>query len=518
MINWIRRKWKSRKQEESEQLKQQEQLEWSGEVGKKIKKNNNKTMMQYFEWYLPEDGLLWKNIIAQAKKLKNSGINMVWLPPAYKGALGNKSVGYDVYDTYDLGEFEQRGSVATKYGTKKGYLKAIKALQKQEIEVLADVVLNHMMGADETEDVMVEEVAPYDREQGVSGLKRITAWTKFKFPGRNGKYSDFTWDVSNFSGIDWDEAGKQSGLYRFEGKSWNRETDTENGNFDFLMGADLDTDNPETVKAVTEWGKWYVDTAKMDGLRLDAVKHISFEFYRNWLKDVRKHAGRNFFAVGEYWSDDLGKLVHYLDVVENSMFLFDVPLHFSFLRAATSNGYYDMRTLFDNSLVRVRPDRAVTFVDNHDTQPGQSLYSFIPLWFKPIAYALILLRKDGIPCVFYGDYYGISHDNIDPIVELPKLIKLREDLAYGEQIDYFDDPSIVGFTRTGDKEHENSGLAVLITNCEGGVKKMKIGEKFAGCRFIDALKHILEEVVIDEEGHGEFKVADGSVSVWILRV
>ena len=65
--------------------------------------------MQYFEWDLPANELLWQKCKVQAAELKESGIDMVWLPPAYKGATGNKSVGYDVYDTYDLGEFIQNG-------------------------------------------------------------------------------------------------------------------------------------------------------------------------------------------------------------------------------------------------------------------------------------------------------------------------------------------------------------------------------------------------------------------------
>ena len=479
---------------------------------------NNKTLMQYFEWYLPENSLHWQRVSAQAKELKESGVNMLWLPPAYKGANGNKSVGYDVYDTYDLGEFDQKGSIATKYGTKDEYLKAVKNLQEHGIEVLADVVLNHMMGADATEKVMVEETAPTDREDEISGLKEITAWTKFDFPARNNKYSDFKWNVSHFSGTDWDDAGKRNGIYRFEGKNWNRETDTENVNYDYLMGADLDTDNPETVRAVTDWGKWYMDTVHMDGFRLDAVKHISFDFYKDWLKEVRAHVGYDFFAVGEYWSKELSKMTHYLDEVENSMSLFDVTLHFAFLQAATSDGQFDMRTLYDQALVKARPENAVTFVDNHDTQPGQALYSFIPAWFKPIAYTLILLRKEGIPCVFYGDYYGIPHDNVAPVRELKKLLKLRELYAYGEQNDYFDDLSVVGFTRSGDEEHENSGLAVLITDSVAGTKRMKVHEKFAGCKFYDVLGHFIEPVVLDSEGSGDFKVDGGSVSVWVPEV
>ena len=71
-----------------------------------------------------------------------------------------------------------------------------------------------------------------------------------------------------------------------------------------------------------------------------------------------------------------------------------------------------MRTIFNNTLVAENPNSAVTFVDNHDTEPGQALQSWIDDWFKPLAYSLILLRKDGLPCVFYGDYYGITAKNV----------------------------------------------------------------------------------------------------------
>ena len=55
-----------------------------------------------------------------------------------------------------------------------------------------------------------------------------------------------------------------------------------------------------------------------------------------------------------------------------------------------------MRTIFNNTLVAENPNSAVTFVDNHDTEPGQALQSWIDDWFKPLAYSLILLRKGGI--------------------------------------------------------------------------------------------------------------------------
>ena len=482
---------------------------------------DNRTMMQCFEWYLPENGLHWKQLASQAASLKAAGVNMVWLPPAYKGAAGAASVGYDVYDLYDLGEFDQKGTIATKYGTREDYLQAVSALQHEGIEVICDIVLNQRMGADETEEVMAEEELKTNRNQDISGPQKIRAWTRFDFPGRAGKYSDFKWNAAHFSGTDWDDAAKRGGIFRFDGKHWNRETDTENGNYDYLMGVDLDTDHPEVIRETHAWGKWYLDTVHMDGFRLDAVKHIGFDFYREWISDMRAYAqeksGKELFIVGEYWANDIGKLLHYLDVTANSLCLFDVPLHFKFLQAATSDGRFDMRTLYDDTLTGKDPAHAVTFVDNHDTQPGQALYSFIPAWFKPLAYALILLRAVGVPCVFYGDYYGIPHDGIAPVDCLPKLLKIRECYAYGEEHLYFDDASIVGFTREGDDEHADSGIAVLLTDSVGGRKRMYVGTRLAGVQMVDAMGKCMEHVLIGADGWGEFSVDGGSVSVWVIE-
>ncbi len=477
---------------------------------------DNLTMLQGFEWYLPEDGMHWNRLAQAAPQLQESGINMIWLPPAYKGAAGRCSVGYDVYDTYDLGEFDQKGSVATKYGTKEEYLAAVHTLQQHGIQVLADVVLNHMMGADATERVAVIEDAANNREQAISGEQQIMAWTRFDFPGRGGKYSDFHWNASHFSGTDWDDGAKRNGIFCFKGKTWNRETDTENGNYDYLMGADLDTDNPETVKAVTDWGKWYLDAVPVDGFRLDAVKHISFDFYRNWLQEMRAHRGSDFFAVGEYWSPDLGRLLHYLERVEGSMSLFDVPLHFAFTKAANSNGMYDLGRLRQESLAERMPDNAVTFVDNHDTQPGQALSSFIPVWFKPLAYAYILLQEKGIPCVFYGDYYGIPHDGIAPVAGLRVLCQVRARYAYGPEHAYFDDCDVVGFTRAGDEEHPQSGVAVLMTDHDAGSKYMQVNAAYAGRLMRNVLDDTMAPVTLDEQGGALFSAAGGAVSVWVL--
>ncbi|ASS87131.1 hypothetical protein GLN3_08525 [Geobacillus lituanicus] len=71
--------------------------------------------MQYFEWYLPDDGTLWTKVANETKNLSSLGITALWLPPAYKGT-SRSDVGYGVYDLYDLGEFNQKGTIRTKCG------------------------------------------------------------------------------------------------------------------------------------------------------------------------------------------------------------------------------------------------------------------------------------------------------------------------------------------------------------------------------------------------------------------
>lgn len=477
----------------------------------------NGTMMQYFEWFLLPQCKLWNEISSEASNLRDLGITAVWMPPAYKGIGGGYDVGYGAYDLYDLGEFNQKGSIETKYGSKDEYLMAIKMLNKNGIQSYGDIVLNHKMGADEAEEVMAREEEFFNRSISISGTKVIRAWTKFTFPGRNNKYSSFKWDWNDFDGIDYDDKTKRNSIYKFLTKEWSNRVDKENGNYDYLMGADLDFSNRDVVEELKKWGKWYVDFTNIDGFRLDAVKHINYEFFVEWLEYLREESGKELFSVGEYWHANVDVLLEYLKNTNYVMSLFDVPLHFNLYEASRSNGDFDMRNIFKGTLVEHYSIKAVTFVDNHDTQLGSSLQSWVESWFKPIAYSLILLRIEGYPCIFYGDYYGIpSHGYFGIGSYLDLLLKTRKQLAYGEQHDYFDDKNIIGWTREGVKEYKNSGLAVLLTNKLGGEKKMYIGKQFFGKKFKDLLSNFQEKVVIDKDGFGNFMVKNGSVSVWIL--
>ncbi len=480
----------------------------------------NQTLMQYFEWYLPDDGQHWSRLAEDAPNLAAKGIRKVWMPPAFKGT-GSNDVGYGVYDLFDLGEFDQKGTVRTKYGLKEEYLRAIEALSQNGIEAIADVVLNHKAAADYKERFTVVEVDPNDRNVEISEPFEIEAWMHFAFPGRKKAYNDFEWHWYHFTGTDYDAKNNKSGIFLIQGdnKGWADDelVDNENGNYDYLMYADIDFKHPEVIQNLYDWAHWFIESTGVHGFRLDAVKHIDSFFMKNFIRDITEKYGDDFYVFGEFWNSDEKANNDYLENIDYRFDLVDVKLHHNLFDASKSGADYDLRTIFDQTLAKNHPESAVTFVDNHDTQRGQALESTVEEWFKPAAYALILLREAGLPCVFYGDYYGISGEFAQESFQelLDKLLDIRLNLAYGEQIDYLDDANCIGWTRQG--KDDGQPIAVLINNDQATSKSMLVGTEWAGREFSDYLGNSSQIVTIDDQGWGEFPVEEKSVSVWSVR-
>ncbi|MCX8997281.1 alpha-amylase [Rhizobiaceae bacterium BDR2-2] len=487
-----------------------------------------RTLLQFFHWYYPDGGRLWQEVAEKAESLAAMGITDVWLPPAGKGASGGYSVGYDAYDLFDLGEFEQKGSVATKYGDRAALEHAAATLRSNGLRVIHDVVFNHKMGADEKERVRVRRVNPDDRTEIDDETFEALAYTRFDFPGRQGKHSQFVWDAKCFSGVDHIEDPDENGIFRLVNEygdgEWNTEVDEENGNFDYLMGADVEFRNRAVYEELKFWGRWMAEQVPVDGFRLDAAKHIPAWFFRDWVGHMRDTVSRELFVVAEYWHPDMDALKTYLDLVDQQLMLFDVALHHRFHDAAREGAGFDLRTIFDGSLVSAVPDHAVTLVDNHDTQPLQSLEAPVEPWFKSLAYALILLREQGVPCVFYPDLYGASYTDtggdggehtidMPAIACLPKLIEARRRFANGPQTDLFDDPDCIAFVRHGTEDHP--GCVVVLTNGAETAKPVELGAGQAHTTFRDFLEHRADEITTDDAGRADFPVGGGSVSVWV---
>ncbi|CNL11544.1 MULTISPECIES: alpha-amylase [Yersinia] len=490
----------------------------------------NITIFQFFHWYYPDGGKLWQEVAERAEHIRDLGINVVWLPPAYKGASGGYSVGYDTYDLFDLGEFDQKGTRATKYGDKEGLLYAISQLKEMDIKVLFDVVFNHKMGADEKEQVSVCKVNPENRTEIDDEAIDAQAYTRFTFPGRQETYSSFIWDKQCFTGVDYIEEPTDDGIFKilndYSAEGWNSEVDDELGNFDYLMGADIDFRNPAVMGELKYWGEWILDTLPIDGFRLDAVKHIPAWFFKEWIGHVQNKVDNDLLIIAEYWSPDIEKLQQYLQRIDGSAMLFDVALHHKFHAASKQGEDFDLTQVFNGSLVEVDPFHTITLVANHDTQPLQSLEAPVEPWFKPLAYALILIREQGIPCIFYPDLFGANYEDtgddgetyqidMPVITELEKLIQARQRFAHGAQTDYFDDKNCIAFVRAGTQE--DPGCVVILSNGAENEKAIVVSENLGNKEFVDYLGNHQAIITTDDIGEAVFPVNGGSVSLWVLR-
>ncbi|SER79447.1 hypothetical protein [Sphingobium sp. YR768] len=177
---------------------------------------------------------------------------------------------------------------------------------------------------------------------------------------------------------------------------------------------------------------------------------------------MRESVNSELFVVAEYWHPDMEALQAYLDLVDQQLMLFDVGLLHRLHDVARAGGDFDLRTLFDDALVAASPHHAMTIVGNHDTQPLQALEAPVEDWFKPLTYALILIREQGVPCIFYPDLYGAKYSDaggdgetheieIMPVPYLPKLIEARQRFANGPQTDLFDNQIALALSGTAQR-------------------------------------------------------------------
>lgn len=123
----------------------------------------NDAMMQAFYWNVPVDktaknGTWWDNLTNKADELKAAGITGIWIPAPSKGNWGIEDMGYGIYDHYDLGNYYQKGTTETRFGSRQELENMIAEMHntsggKQKISVYADAVLNHVYSSDENEEV-----------------------------------------------------------------------------------------------------------------------------------------------------------------------------------------------------------------------------------------------------------------------------------------------------------------------------------------------------------------------------
>jgi alpha-amylase len=199
-----------------------------------------------------------------------------------------------------------------------------------------------------------------ERNVEVSEPLQIDGWVGFDFAGRGESYSSMKYRWQHFSGVDWDDMSKQQAIYKISapGKGWASDVSTELGNYDYLMFSNLDHSHPEVRQDLLNWGTWITDELSLSGMRLDAAKHISAGFQKEFVAHVQQTANPEFFVIGEYWTGNLSELLDYLNKLGHTVAAYDVPLLDKFSRLSHQRAA-DLRGIFENTLVQCRPDHAV---------------------------------------------------------------------------------------------------------------------------------------------------------------
>lgn len=121
--------------------------------------------------------------------------------------------------------------------------------------------------------------------------------------------------------------------------------------------SNYDLSHPDVRQDLLNWGDWIADQLPLAGIRLDAAKHISQGFMRDWLAHMDL-TRPNWFYVGEYCSSNLEVLTSYIRRMDHRLSLFDFPLHSTLVRISWDSDA-DLRNMLDGSLTSVMPANAV---------------------------------------------------------------------------------------------------------------------------------------------------------------
>lgn len=370
-------------------------------------------------------------------------------------------MGYDPSDYFDLGEFMQHGTVATRFGTRSELEALIAKAHSVDLEVIADIVINHNSGGG-------LEWNPYRQKE---------TYTKF-IPG----------------------FGNASGLFNrsYENFYPNSTSPYDPGSL-FYEEQNLDH-NQEYVqnwlwKADNSVAKYYKNVVGFDGWRFDYVQGFEPWVVKEWMAEV------GGFAVGENWDGNPNNLRAW--VAEAGIPAFDFSAFYKMEEAFDRHN--DLTYLGRDMLRKTNPEMAVTFVANHDSEKDSNQDNRIDPANKMKAYAYILTH-DGYPTIFYLDY-----ENANFQTELKKLILINNSLAAGEVEILYNDNDEYIMKRSGGTN--NPGL-ILYINTSASTKRRTVTSGWANSILMDYSSKSSLSPTTNSSGSVSIEAPAGSYSIW----
>jgi alpha-amylase len=476
---------------------------------------NGKVVLQGFWWdcwneKYPQD---WYTYLAKlAPRLREMGFDGIWIPPPAKGNAGTNSMGYDIFDHYDLGDKDQKGTVATRFGSKDSLLRLMAVAHANGLEVYPDIVLNHVIGGEE------DPAAPGDK------------FKRFRYQGfsdsANGRWPKDHWNFHpnpdhECTTGDWCEQLFGPDSCYFDAQHGG------GGNGGYMR---------DQARA---WLVWLTKQLGADGFRFDAVKHFPAYVVEDLLFNAMGDR-IDYFAVGEFVGGRQ-QLDSWAGETQNRAGTFDFALRQALADIVAANGFFDMGSLpnfqQDNRI------KTVPFINNHDTwrgafwdsEPGSNSHNDrFDDWRRndaelaptidpddsraDVAYAAAF-AMDGSPVVYYEDLfvnYGDQRFNADPAT-LPIRDYLINLIWSHQMLQFKDGAYKVRYQGSPDLlVIERSGKALIGLN-DHGSQWLHVGVQTdfgPGVRLHDYSGAVPNDAETDENGRFEISVPPMGYCVW----
>ncbi|MZE55643.1 pullulanase-type alpha-1,6-glucosidase [Streptomyces sp. SID5770] len=400
-----------------------------------------------------------KGLTQRLDYIKGLGTTAIWMAPIFKnrpvqGEGENASAGYHGYWITDFTQVDPH------FGTNADLERLIAAAHAKGMKVFFDVITNHTADtvdyAEKKYGYRPKGAYPYLDEDGRpfddrNAIGRVDA-------------DSFPYTPVAEKGVKVPSWLNDPTMYHNRGDStWVGES-AEYG--DFVGLDDLWTERPEVVEGMKRIYEKWVRDFKIDGFRIDTVKHVDLDFWTQWataLDAYAKKRGReDFFMFGEVYSADTAVTAPY--VTRGRL---DATLDFPFQDAARAfasqgAGADRLAKVFAEDY-RYTTDKAnayeqVTFLGNHDMgRIGTFLKQDNPnatdaelLKRARLANELMFLSR-GNPVIYSGDEQGFTGAGGDK--------DARQPLFASKAADYLDDDQL-GTDRTHATDAYDTGHPV----------------------------------------------------------
>lgn len=238
-----------------------------------------------------------------------------------------------------------------------------------------------------------------------------------------------------------------NGIFNHVSDDWAAFDTLEHSMYASLFGlADLNQQNATVDQYMKDAIKVWIDTG-IDGIRVDAVKHMSLGWQKNWVSDIYDY--KPVFMFGE-WAHGATTSEPNMEQFanESGMNLLDFRYNTAVrsLLGNRTSGYTMVD--FNNTMMAMEADYdstidQVTFIDSHDQDRFMTVANGDTRALE-LAYALMMTSR-GIPCVYYGgEQYMQNAPN-----------------PSGQMSDKYNRNDMVGFDRTGTAYRTISKLSAL---------------------------------------------------------